>query len=137
MNILIMCKFIEFYNSKIKKMFVLKKVLRFSGFNLGVPAMPSGFPLYLCSPPPAPKSRPRTKIPVPAPRSRSQRMPLQSLTHGTAEKPDHPSILINKVYSVTAPTSRPRPHIPKNGLQKLSFFRRFFGFCDIFVVGAA
>ena len=62
-----MCKFIEFYNSKIKKMFVLKKVLRFSGFNLGVPAMPSGFPLYLCSPPPAPKSRPRFPSPSPLP----------------------------------------------------------------------
>ena len=44
--------------------------------DLGVPAAPSGFPLYLCSlppapkfpypnPVPAPKSRPRSKIPAP------------------------------------------------------------------------
>ncbi len=59
------------------------QVFRFSDLNLGVPAAPSGFPLYLCSLNPAPKSRSRTKIPVPAPapESRSQRMPLQSLTH--------------------------------------------------------
>ena len=52
-------------------------------FNLGVPATPSGFPLYLCSlhfdplPNPAPvhKSRSRSQIPI-----HSQRMPLQSLT---------------------------------------------------------
>ena len=61
-----MCKFIEFYDSNIKKKFVLKivlifsdsQILRFSDFTMGVPAKPSGFPLYLCS---------RTRFRLPSP----------------------------------------------------------------------
>ena len=57
--------------------FSVSQIFSFSDSILGVPAAPSGFPLYLCSlsPAPAPKSRSRTQIP-----KNSQRMPLQSLT---------------------------------------------------------
>ena len=59
--------------------FSVSQTFSFSDSILGVPATPSGFPLYLCSlsPVPVPKSRPRTQIPLP---KNSQRMPLQSLT---------------------------------------------------------
>ena len=72
--------------------FSVSQIFSFSDSILGVPAKPSGFPLYLCSlspasripltrqatsPNPVPKSRPRTQIPLP---KNSQRMPLQSLT---------------------------------------------------------
>ena len=59
--------------------FSVSQIFSFSDSILGVPATPSGFPLYLCSlsPAPVPKSRPRTQIPLP---KNSQRMPLQSLT---------------------------------------------------------
>ena len=52
--------------------------------SLGVPATPSGFPLYLCSLNlhPAPKSRSHFPLPSPFPKKSSQRMPLQSLTQG-------------------------------------------------------
>ena len=83
MDILIMCKFIEFYDSNIKKKFVLKivlifsdfqilrfsdsQILRFSDFTMGVPAKPSGFPLYLCSrpriPPPLASAKDAAAIP--------------------------------------------------------------------------
>ncbi len=45
--------------------FSVSQIFSFSDsiFILGVPAAPSGFPLYLCSLSPALKSRPRTKIP--------------------------------------------------------------------------
>ena len=51
--------------------------------SLGVPATPSGFPLYLCSlhSRPAPKTRTSLQIPLTSPKPvHSQRMPLQSLT---------------------------------------------------------
>ena len=57
--------------------FSVSQIFSFSDSILGVPATPSGFPLYLCSLSPAPKSRPRTQIPLP---KNSQRMSLQSLT---------------------------------------------------------
>ena len=65
--------------------FSVSQIFSFSDSILGVPATPSGFPLYLCSlsPAPVPKSRPRTQIPSPFPHplpKSSQRMPLQSLT---------------------------------------------------------
>ena len=49
--------------------FSVSQIFSFSDSILGVPAKPSGFPLYLCSLSPAPvsKSRPRTKIPFPFP----------------------------------------------------------------------
>ena len=43
--------------------FSVSQIFSFSDSILGVPATPSGFPLYLCSLSPAPKSRSRTKIP--------------------------------------------------------------------------
>ena len=49
------------------------QVFRFSDLNLGVPAAPSGFPLYLCSLPPHPHPLPNpVPAPAPAPKSRSQ-----------------------------------------------------------------
>ena len=49
-------------------------------FLLGVPAKPSGFPLYLCSPLFSPRSK-KTEVHSPKSEVRaSQRMPLQSLT---------------------------------------------------------
>ena len=49
--------------------FSVSQIFSFSDSILGVPATPSGFPLYLCSlsPAPVPKSRSRTKIPFQSP----------------------------------------------------------------------
>ena len=60
-------------------------VLRFRYYKPGVPAMPSGFPLYLCS-------------------LRSQRMPLQSLTRQALLSVGESS-LINKVFQTPSPKS--------------------------------